>query len=43
VVCGIIGVPLNTRGDFGVVLKTGWEGLANLYHGKVNFGGTKRG
>nr|DAJ25631.1 MAG TPA: hypothetical protein [Caudoviricetes sp.] len=21
VVCGIIGVPLNTRGDFGVVLK----------------------
>nr|UVM99167.1 MAG: hypothetical protein [Bacteriophage sp.] len=24
-----------------MVLKTGWEGLANLYHEKVNFGGTK--
>ena len=41
--CGISRYALNTRSDFCVVLKCGWEVLAESYHEEGKSRGTKWG
>lgn len=41
--CGILGMPLNAKASKVVVLKCGWEVLAESYHEEGKSCGTKRG